>query len=98
MNHAEAVQNEKMLGGAFACEVAGNGAGSDLVLVLCWCSPVVLLWIYFNTREKRISLKAGTCRAGGAGVVLRLLQRGRSTSACSPACRRAVELGTYVLP
>lgn len=64
MNHAEGVQNEKILAGAFAYKAAGEGSGSDLVLVLRWCSPIVLLWIYSNLREKRISLKADTRRAG----------------------------------
>lgn len=64
MNHVEAVQNEKILVGAFAYEAAGKRSGSDLILVLCWCSPIVPLWIYSNLREKRISLKADTCRAG----------------------------------
>ena len=64
MNHAEAVQNEKILVGPFAYEAAGRRCCSDLVLVLRWCSPIVLLWIYSNLREKRISLKADTCRAG----------------------------------
>lgn len=64
MNHAEAVHDEKILVGALAYEAAGKRSGSDLVLVLRCCSPIVLLWIYSNLREKRISLKADTCRAG----------------------------------
>lgn len=54
MSHAEAVQNEKVLVGAFAYDAAGKTSGSDLVPVLRWCSPIVLLWIYSNLREKRI--------------------------------------------
>lgn len=64
MNHAEAVQNERIWVGASAYEAAGKRSGSDLVLVLRWCSPIVLLQIYSHLREERISLKADECRAG----------------------------------
>lgn len=73
MNHAEAVQNEKILVGAFAYKAAGKRSGSDPVLVLRWCSPILLLWIYSNLREKRISLKADTCRAGDGSSCLKTL-------------------------
>ena len=64
VNHAEAIQNEKMLVGVFAYKAAGKRSGSDLILVLRWCCPIVLLWIYSNLREKRISRKADTCSTG----------------------------------
>ncbi|PKU28026.1 hypothetical protein llap_21670 [Limosa lapponica baueri] len=64
MNRAEAFRNERILVGASAYEAAGKRSGSDLVLVLHWCSPIVLLRIYSKLREERISLKADACRAG----------------------------------
>lgn len=48
----------------FACKAAGERSGLDLVIVLHWCSPIVLLWISSSLREKRIGLKVDTCRAG----------------------------------
>lgn len=62
-NHAEAVQNEKILIGAFAHKAVGERSALDL-LVLCWCGPIVLLWVSSNSREGEFSPLAGTRTAG----------------------------------
>lgn len=63
MNHAEAVQNEKILIGALAYKAVGEKSALDL-LVLCWCGPIVLLWVSSKSREGGVSPLAGTCTAG----------------------------------
>lgn len=64
MHRAEAVRNENIVVGAFAYKAEGKRSGSDLVLVLCWCSPTVLLWVYSDLGEEGISPIADTRRAG----------------------------------
>lgn len=52
MNRAEAVQNEKALVEAFAFRAAGERLGSDLLLVLCWCSLIDLLWLQGEEEQR----------------------------------------------
>jgi len=92
MNHAEAVQNEKVLVGACACKAAGKRSGSDLIRVLRWgslvvCSRFILTW---GRRESASKLTGAELET--TWVVFRLLRHGRSTSVCSPTCCRAMEL------